>query len=93
MGIACARRRDAAEMGSGERVPGCCRVVALVMTKRVNLRVVRGRDTSRRSATGHAKFSNSCGLHAVSLMYLSNKHRSDDAPLARRRRNCSSYLQ
>jgi hypothetical protein len=53
--------RDAAEAGASESfdraVRGCCRVAALVMTRRVKLRVVRGQDTSRRGATKHAKFS------------------------------------
>jgi hypothetical protein len=53
--------RDAADAGACESfdraVRGCCRVVALVMTRRVKLRVVRGQDRSRRGAAKPAKFS------------------------------------
>jgi xanthine dehydrogenase molybdopterin-binding subunit B len=53
--------RDAGEAGGRESfdgaVRGCCRVVALVMTRRVKLRVIRGQDRSRHGATEHANFS------------------------------------
>ena len=53
--------RDAAEAGASEwfvgAVRGCCGVVGLVMTMGVKLGVVRGQDTRRGSAAGHAKFS------------------------------------
>ena len=53
--------RDAAEAGASESFDragrGCCRVVALVMTRGVKLRVVRGQDTSRHGAAKHANFS------------------------------------
>ena len=52
---------DAAEAGASESfdraVRGCCRAVALVMTRRVKLRVVGGQDRSRRGAVKAAKFS------------------------------------
>jgi hypothetical protein len=53
--------RDAADLGASESfdqaVRGCRTGVALVMRRRVKLRVVRGQDRSRRGAAKHSKFS------------------------------------
>jgi hypothetical protein len=45
---------SATSESSDRAVRTCCRMVALIMTRRVKLRVERGQETSRRSAVGHA---------------------------------------